>query len=89
MENNLLPTRKSAYDLPAVERNRILSAFGEQMAVATSRPVIPEGGQLLVPTGDFTDQLQQALGGDKPMPDALTSVAEAWNEKVLPSYEAG
>ncbi len=87
--NNLLPTRKVVYQLPPVKDNRILSAFGEQQKLAVSRPVIPEGGQLIAPAGDFATQLQRALTGRADVPDAMQALAEAWTKKLLPDYEVG
>jgi arabinogalactan oligomer / maltooligosaccharide transport system substrate-binding protein len=82
-ENNLVPTRNSAYELPEVQDNRIISDFKAQMEVATNRPVIPEGGQIYT---DFTPNVQQALTGDASAEEALSAVAEAW-KAFLTGYE--
>lgn len=86
-ENQLLPTHKAAYDRPQIADDRIMSAFGAQQKIATSRPVIPEGGQLTPPTGDFAKQFQRALNGQASVGDALGQVAEDWKRKVVPDYE--
>lgn len=82
--NNLLPTRRSAYELPEVRNNEIVSAFLAQMQVATNRPVIPEGGQIYT---DFTPNVQLALSGELSAEEALRRVAESWKENLLPDYE--
>jgi arabinogalactan oligomer/maltooligosaccharide transport system substrate-binding protein len=76
-ENNLLPTRRSAYDLPEVVDNRIIQGFRYQLEVANNRPVIPEGGLIFV---DFTPNLQAALNGKMTPQQALDATAEAWRE---------
>ncbi len=76
-ENNLLPTRKSAYALPVVADNPIIQGFRHQLEVANNRPVIPEGGLLFV---DFTPNLQAALNGSKTPQQALDATAKAWEE---------
>ena len=81
--NNLLPTRKSAYNLPAVKRNAIITAFGKQMQVARNRPVVPQGGAIYT---DFTPNVQKALTGDETPDDALVAVANAWKQKLFPTY---
>jgi arabinogalactan oligomer/maltooligosaccharide transport system substrate-binding protein len=75
--NNLLPTRKSAYDLPDVVDNAIIQGFRRQLEVAHNRPVIPEGGLIFV---DFTPNLQAALNGSMTPQQALDATAEAWRE---------
>jgi arabinogalactan oligomer/maltooligosaccharide transport system substrate-binding protein len=83
-KNNLLPTRRSAYNLPAVKRNAIISAFLKQMLVARNRPVIPQGGQIYT---DFTPNVQKALTGDVTSAEALVAVANAWKQKLFPAYK--
>jgi arabinogalactan oligomer/maltooligosaccharide transport system substrate-binding protein len=80
--NNLLPTRKSAYNVPAVKKNRILQDFRQQMLVATNRPVIPEGGQIY---GDFTPAIQKLLQGQITAAQAGEQIATAWT-KFLRGY---
>jgi arabinogalactan oligomer / maltooligosaccharide transport system substrate-binding protein len=82
-KNNLLPTRKSAYNLPAVKRNPIITAFGKQMQVARNRPVVPQGGAIYT---DFTPNIQKALTGDSTPDEALVAVANAWKQKLFPTY---
>ncbi len=77
--NNLLPTRRSAYDLPGVADNAIIQGFRHQLEVANNRPVIPEGGLLFV---DFTPNLQAALNGKMTPQEALDATAKAW-ERLL------
>ena len=55
-KNNLLPTRRSAYQNSAVKSNPIISAFLQQMLVARARPVLPEGGAIYT---DFTPNVQK------------------------------
>ncbi|AVX19728.1 MAG: extracellular solute-binding protein [Bacillota bacterium] len=77
VKNNLLPTRKSAYELPEVKNNRIVSDFKAVIEKATNRPVIPEGGQIYT---DFTPNYQAALKGQKTPQQALDDVAAAWKK---------
>ncbi len=76
-KNNLLPTRKSAYDQPDVADNAIIQGFRDQLDVANNRPVIPEGGLIFV---DFTPNLQAALNGSKTPQEALDATAKAWKD---------
>ena len=75
--NNLLPTRKSAYDLPDIKSNPLLLGFKAVLDKATNRPVIPEGGQIYT---DFTPNYQAALTGQATPQQALDKVAEAWKK---------
>jgi arabinogalactan oligomer/maltooligosaccharide transport system substrate-binding protein len=78
-ELNLLPTRQSAYALPAVQDSRLISDFGVVIENATARPVIPEGGQIYA---DFGPNFQAAWTGDKTPQQALDDVAAAWETLV-------
>lgn len=75
VKNNLLPTRKSAYDDPQVKSSELLQGFLAQMQVATNRPVIPEGGQIYTA---FTPEIQAALTARKTPEAALAEVEKAW-----------
>ena len=48
-ELGLLPTRKSAYDLPEVKDNEIVNPFKPVVDSSVARAWIPEGGQLFAP----------------------------------------
>jgi arabinogalactan oligomer/maltooligosaccharide transport system substrate-binding protein len=74
-ELNLLPTRTSAYELPAVAESRLISDFGTVIENATARPVVPEGGQIYT---EFGPNFQAAWTGDKTPQQALDDVAAAW-----------
>lgn len=76
-KNNLLPTRKSAYDLDELKNNRIIADFKTVIEKATARPVIPEGGQIYT---EFTPNYQAALAGKKTAQQAWDDVAAAWNK---------
>lgn len=76
-KNNLLPTRKSAYDLDELKNNRIIADFKAVIEKATARPVIPEGGQIYT---EFTPNYQAALAGKKTAQQAWDDVAAAWNK---------
>jgi arabinogalactan oligomer/maltooligosaccharide transport system substrate-binding protein len=82
-KNNLLPTRKSAYQLPAVKSNAIISAFLKQMLVARARPVIPEGGAIYT---DFTPNVQKVLLGQSTPAQGMQAVAQAWKTKLFRTY---
>jgi len=73
--NNLLPTRRSAYETPEVKDNAILMGYKEVIEKATNRPVIPEGGQIYT---EFTPNYQAALTGKATPQEALDNVAKAW-----------
>lgn len=77
VKNNLLPTRKSAYEIAEVKANPIIQGFKSQMEVATNRPVIPEGGMIYT---DFTPNYQAAWRGDKTPKEACDDIADAWEE---------
>jgi len=79
VRNNLLPTRRSAYEDPAVKANEILQGFKAQMEVATNRPVIPEGGAIYT---DFTPNIQAALSKKLKPEEALANIEAAW-QKLL------
>ena len=59
-KNNDLPSRVSAYKLPAVKKNRIILAFLPQLKKGTDRSAGTQGGQLYT---DFTPELQSMLSG--------------------------
>lgn len=82
-KNNLLPTRKSAYTLPAVKRNPIISAFLKQMLVARARPVLPEGGAIYT---DFGPNVQKVLLGQSSPAAGMRAVAQAWKTKLFRTY---
>lgn len=74
-ELNLLPTRLSAYELPAVAESRLIADFGTVIENATARPVVPEGGAIYT---EFGPNFQAAWTGDKSPQQALDDVAAAW-----------
>lgn len=73
--NGTLPTRKSAYDMPEVKNNRMISEFKAVMEMAKNRPVIPEGGQIFA---SFDPEIQAIYKGDKKPQEGLDAVANAW-----------
>ncbi len=77
VNNGLLPTRKSAYDMEEVKNNRIISDYKVVIENATNRPVIPEGGQIYT---DFTPEIQAVFQGQKTPQEGLDAVAAAWAE---------
>lgn len=80
-ELNLLPTRESAYALPAVQDSRLIADFQAVIEAATARPVVPEGGAIYA---DFGPNFQAAWTGDKTPQQSLDDVAAAW-ETLLAS----
>ena len=82
-KNNLLPTRKSAYNTPAVKKNAIISAFLKQMLVARARPVLPEGGAIYT---DFGPNVQKVLLGEASPAEGMLAVANAWKSKLFRTY---
>ncbi|RCG33388.1 extracellular solute-binding protein [Sphaerisporangium album] len=57
----LLPTRKSAYDMPEAQGNAMIGRWKEPMTAAVERPWIPEAGQLFQPLVEGYQKL--ATGG--------------------------
>lgn len=81
----LLPTRKSAYDLPAVKNNAVISAFKPVVDAAVARPWIPEGGQFFGPLDTLATEV--LVQGSDPK-TALDEVAKKYKAEVVPSYAA-
>lgn len=82
-KNNLLPTRKSAYNTAAVKRNPIIQGFLKQMLVARARPVLPEGGAIYT---DFGPNVQKVLLGEATPAAGMNAVATAWKTKLFRTY---
>jgi arabinogalactan oligomer/maltooligosaccharide transport system substrate-binding protein len=82
-ENNLLPSRASAYKLAAVKKNRIIVDFLKQMKVATARPVDPRAGQIYT---DFGPNVQKILRNEVTVSAGMNTIATAWKTKLWPTY---
>jgi arabinogalactan oligomer/maltooligosaccharide transport system substrate-binding protein len=83
-QNNDLPSRESAYKIPAVKKNRIIVQFLAQMKKGTDRSAGPQGGQIYT---DFTPALQSMLSGKLSPAAAANQVASAWSTKLFPGYK--
>jgi arabinogalactan oligomer/maltooligosaccharide transport system substrate-binding protein len=83
-ELGLLPTRQSAYDIPAVASNDIVSSFKPVVDAAVARPWIPEGGQFF---GPLDKMATQTLIEGVDAQTALDEVAETYKAEVVPSYD--
>ena len=81
VKNNLLPTRKAAYDLREVKGNAIVAGFRHQLETARTRPVLPEGATIFPP---LTQGFQDALRGVKTPEAALKAVAAEWRKTLKP-----
>lgn len=79
VNNNLLPTRYSAYNDDQIKQNALISSFKNQLEVARNRPVIPEGAKIF---DDFTKYYQQAWKHELTAQQAMDSVAKDWSEKL-------
>ncbi|EGL83927.1 extracellular solute-binding protein family 1 [Caldalkalibacillus thermarum TA2.A1] len=77
INNNILPTRASAYEIPEVAENRLVADFQAVIEKATNRPVIPEGGAIYT---DFTPAIQSAILEEVSVEEALKEVEKAWNQ---------
>lgn len=88
-ELGLLPTRKSAYDLPDVQANPQVAAFKEIMAGATPRPWIPEGGGLFAALDAEYPKAVKNSKDPKAAQNALDAVAKAWKSSVVTDYTIG
>jgi len=75
LNNNLLPTRNSTYDLPQVKSNRFIKDFKYVLDTGFNRPVIPRSGALFV---DMKQPYQAALLTNTPIKDAFDEIAKAW-----------
>lgn len=80
LRNNLLPTHKSAYEMPEVKGNELVQAFRKQLDVARARPVIPAGAGLFPP---LTQAYQDALRGAKSPKEALDFAAKEWRKLLV------
>jgi arabinogalactan oligomer/maltooligosaccharide transport system substrate-binding protein len=79
----LLPTRKSAYELPAVKNSAVISAFKPVVDAAVARPWIPEGGQFF---GPLDQMATEVLVQNKDPKASLDTVAGKYKAEVVPSY---
>jgi len=79
----LLPTRKSAYDLPAVKSSAVITAFKPVVDAAVARPWIPEGGQFF---GPLDQMATEVLVQGKDPKASLDAVAGKYKAEVVPSY---
>ncbi|MBF6507715.1 extracellular solute-binding protein [Nocardia farcinica] len=79
----LLPTRKSAYDDPAVAQNPVVAAFRPLAADTHARPWIPENAELLEP---LQTAYAEILSGRKETGAALDELARTYQTSVVPGY---
>lgn len=77
LKNNLLPSRRSTYELPAVKKNRIIQDFRVVLESANIRPVLPQSGALFL---DLTPAYQAVLLQEKSPEQALKEVEAAWRK---------
>ncbi len=77
--HNLLPTRQSAWNSSDVKNLKLVSAFKSQLDVATSRPVIPEGGGIYTA---LDRSVEDALSLNKDAASAMRKVQKQW-QKLL------
>ena len=69
--------------IAAVKTNRIIVDFLQQMKVAKTRPVTPQGGQIYA---DFGPNMQKVLLGQLSPAAGLNATAVAWKTKLFPDY---
>jgi arabinogalactan oligomer/maltooligosaccharide transport system substrate-binding protein len=81
-ELGLLPTRNSAYEVPGVKANRIISEFKAVMEKSTPRAWIPEGGQFFT---EWNTQWKNMVAGEVTAQEGADNIAKAWQE-LLPDY---
>ncbi|HEX6875677.1 MAG TPA: extracellular solute-binding protein [Nocardioidaceae bacterium] len=82
-ELGLLPTRKSAYQIPSVAQNPVISAFKPVIDSAVARPWIPEGGQFF--TALDTMAVETMVQG-KDAKSSLDKAAKTYKSDVVPDY---
>ncbi|MGL1892518.1 MAG: extracellular solute-binding protein [Spirochaetaceae bacterium] len=75
INNNLLPTRKSAYELPGTKNNKLIRAFLKQMQYGKARPNMPSASKLYEILSKY---VQLAWDGTLPADEALHNVADEW-----------
>lgn len=73
INNNLLPTRKSAYVL--IKDNILIDGFRKQLEHAKNRPVIPQSSLLYT---EFKPNFEAGYLGKLTPKEALDNVARAW-----------
>ncbi|MBO3752501.1 extracellular solute-binding protein [Streptosporangiaceae bacterium NEAU-GS5] len=73
----LLPTRTSAYDMPAATANPMVGVWKTVMDTAVSRPWIPEQGQLFAP---LLEGYQNIVTGKADSKAAMDAVAKKYSE---------
>jgi arabinogalactan oligomer/maltooligosaccharide transport system substrate-binding protein len=78
----LLPTRRSAYDVPEVAQNPVVSAFRPLASNTHDRPWIPENSELLEP---LQTAYADILAGRKTVQAALDETARTY-KSVLTDY---
>lgn len=81
-KNNTLPTRTSAYKLPAVSGNALLSAFQGPLQVSKARPAAPGAGDIF---GAITPQYQKIMSGQTSVADGLAA-AQKDCAQYLPGF---
>ncbi|BFU45076.1 extracellular solute-binding protein [Krasilnikovia sp. MM14-A1004] len=79
----LLPTRKSAYDLPGVKDNATIAAFKPVLDAAVARPWIPEGGQFF---GPMDKMAVEVLVQNKDAKASLDTVAKTYKSEIVKDY---
>jgi len=79
IRNNLLPTRKSTYELPEIKSNSMIQSFGAQLEVAVNRPVVPQGGLIY---NEFNPYLQAAYLGAMTPKHAMDEIANNWRKMM-------
>lgn len=79
----LLPTRTSAYSMPAVQNNPTISVFKPVLDGAVARPWIPEGGQFF---GPLDQMATEVLVQNKDPKASLDTVANKYKAEVVPGY---
>ncbi|RRO14910.1 extracellular solute-binding protein [Saccharopolyspora rhizosphaerae] len=82
-ELGLLPSRKSAYDDPAVAANPIVTAFRPLAATTHARAWIPQNSELLEP---LQTAYGDVLSGRKPAQVALDELAQTYQSTILTDY---
>jgi arabinogalactan oligomer/maltooligosaccharide transport system substrate-binding protein len=78
-KNNLLPTRKSAYNHESVKSNRVAMEFRKALDYARARPVLPETATLIP---SLTPAIQDALRGDRSPQQVLETVGAQWRQQL-------
>lgn len=78
-DQTLLPSRRSAYDLPELKENLIVQGFFPQAEIVPREPVISQS-ELFYP--DFDSAFNSVFLGEVSPDEAMASLRQVWKQKL-------